>query len=149
MLLLTCCLLLLPSWESVIVLCFVVRYFMSILVLISSWWGIESWLLLVVCLPDVSWLFCGSSSRYHGFVCSLWLWYFVIILTDYFCGGHVLWRIIFFLVTFLPNSFEIILIIGFREEDILSFMYRYIFLTDQLVVANFEGQPMTISAISF
>ena len=32
-LLLTFCLLLLPLWESVIVLCFVVRYFMSILVL--------------------------------------------------------------------------------------------------------------------
>ena len=36
MLLLTICLLLLPLWESVIVLCFVVRYFMSILVLQSS-----------------------------------------------------------------------------------------------------------------
>ena len=32
LLLLTCCLLLLPLWESVIVLCFVVRYFMCILV---------------------------------------------------------------------------------------------------------------------
>ena len=36
LLLLTCCLLLLPLWESVIVLCFVVRYFMSFLVLQSS-----------------------------------------------------------------------------------------------------------------
>ena len=36
LLLLTFCLLLLPLWESVIVLCFVVRYFMSILVLLSS-----------------------------------------------------------------------------------------------------------------
>ena len=35
LLLLTCCLLLLPLWESVIVLCFVVRYFMSLLVLHS------------------------------------------------------------------------------------------------------------------
>ena len=35
-LLLLTCLLLLPLWESVIVLCFVVRYFMSILVLQSS-----------------------------------------------------------------------------------------------------------------
>ena len=34
--LLTFCLLLLPLWESEIVLCFVVRYFMSILVLQSS-----------------------------------------------------------------------------------------------------------------
>ena len=33
LLLLTFCLLLLPLWESVIVLCLVVRYFMSILVL--------------------------------------------------------------------------------------------------------------------
>ena len=37
------CLLLIPLWESVIVQCFVVRYFMSILVLQSSWWGRESW----------------------------------------------------------------------------------------------------------
>ena len=36
LLLLTFCLLLLPLWESVIVLCFVVRYFLSILVLQSS-----------------------------------------------------------------------------------------------------------------
>ena len=36
LLLLTFCLLLLPMWESVIVLCFVERYFMSILVLQSS-----------------------------------------------------------------------------------------------------------------
>ena len=36
LLLLTFCLLLLPLWESVIVLCFVVRYFMPILVLQSS-----------------------------------------------------------------------------------------------------------------
>ena len=41
LLLLTLCLLLLPLWESVIVLCFVVRYFMSILVLQSSSWGRE------------------------------------------------------------------------------------------------------------
>ena len=27
---------------------------------------------------------CGSSSRCHGFVCSLWLWCFLIILTYYF-----------------------------------------------------------------
>ena len=36
LLLLAFCLLLLPLWESVIALCFVVRYFMSILVLQSS-----------------------------------------------------------------------------------------------------------------
>ena len=82
LLFLTFCLLLLPSlWESVINLCFVVRYFMSILVLLSSWWGRESWLLCLICLPGVSWWFSGSSSRCHGVVCGLWLWYFLIILT--------------------------------------------------------------------
>ena len=45
-----------PMWESVIVLCFVVCYFVSILVLQSSWWGRESWMLCLVCLPGVSWL---------------------------------------------------------------------------------------------
>ena len=77
-------LLLLPLWESVIVLRFVVSYFMSILVLQSSWWGRESWLLCLICLPGVSWWLSGSSSRCHGVVCGLWLWYFLIILT-YYC----------------------------------------------------------------
>ena len=36
LLLFICCLLLFPLWESVIVQCFVVRYFMPILVLLSS-----------------------------------------------------------------------------------------------------------------
>ena len=54
LLLLTCFLLLLPLWESVIVLCFVVCYFVSILVLQSSRWVRESWLLCFVCLPGVS-----------------------------------------------------------------------------------------------
>ena len=54
---------------------------MSILVLQSSWWGRESWLLCLICLPGVSWWLSGSSSRCHGVVCSLWLWYFLIILT--------------------------------------------------------------------
>ena len=83
LLLLTFSLLLLPLWESVIVLWFVVRYFMSILVLQSSWWGRESWLLCLICLYGVSWWLSGSSSRCHGVVCSLWLWYFLIILTYY------------------------------------------------------------------
>ena len=87
LLLLTFCLLLLPLWESVIVLCFVVRYFMSILVLQSSWWGRESWLLYLICLPGVSWWLSGSSSRCQGVVCSLWLWYFLIILTYYLDGN--------------------------------------------------------------
>ena len=84
LLLLTYCWLLLPLWESVIVLCFVVRYFMSILVLQSSWWGRESWLLCLICLPGVSWWLSGSSSRCHGVVFGLLLWYFLIILTYYF-----------------------------------------------------------------
>ena len=46
-------------------------------------WGREPPLLCFVCLPGVSWVFCGSSSRCHGFVCSLWLRYFLIIPSDY------------------------------------------------------------------
>ena len=42
---------LLTLWDSVIVLCFVLRYFVSILVLQSSRWGRESWLRCFVCLP--------------------------------------------------------------------------------------------------
>ena len=90
LLLLTFCLLLLPLWESVIVLCFVVRYFISILVLQSSWWGRESWLLCLICLPGVSWWLSGSSSRCQWVVCSLWLWYFLIILTYYFLFKRLL-----------------------------------------------------------
>ena len=62
------CLLLLPLWESVIVLCFVVRYYMSILVLQSSWYGREGWLLCLICLLGVSWWLSGYSSRCHGVV---------------------------------------------------------------------------------
>ena len=51
LLLIRCCLLL-QLWDSVIVLCFDVHYFVSILVLQSSLWGRESWLLCFVCLPD-------------------------------------------------------------------------------------------------
>ena len=54
LLLLTFCLLLLPLRESVIVLCFVVRYFMSVLVLQSSWWERENWLCCLICLTGVS-----------------------------------------------------------------------------------------------
>ena len=41
------------------VLCFVVRYFMSNLVLQSSRWGGESWLRCLICLPGVSWWLSG------------------------------------------------------------------------------------------
>ena len=91
LLLLTFCLLLLPLWESVIVLCFAVRYFMSILVLQLSCWGRESWLLCLICLPGVSTWLSGTSSRCHGVVCNLWLWYFLIILTNYFLS-HCVWE---------------------------------------------------------
>ena len=46
---------------------------------------LESWLLCLICLPGVSWWLSGSSSRCHGVVCGLWLWYFLIIPTYYFC----------------------------------------------------------------
>ena len=84
LLLLVQCWLLLPVWDSVIVLCFVVRYFMSILVLQESWWERGSWLLYFVCLAVVSWLLLGSYSWWQGFVCSLWMWYFLITRTYYF-----------------------------------------------------------------
>ena len=54
LLLLIFCLLLLSLWESVVVLCFVEHYFMSILVFQSPWWGKESWLHCFVCLPGIS-----------------------------------------------------------------------------------------------
>ena len=61
---------LLLLWESVIVLCFVVRYFMSILVLQSSSWGRELVALLNLsswCLVMVDWLF----SWCHRVICGL------------------------------------------------------------------------------
>ena len=36
--------------------------------------------LCVMCLLGGSCLLCDSSSRCHGFLCSLWLWYFLIIV---------------------------------------------------------------------
>ena len=51
-LLLTCCLLLHPLWDSVIVLCFVVRFYvLSSFAIILR--GKESWLLCLVRLPGV------------------------------------------------------------------------------------------------
>ena len=59
LLLLTCCLLLLPLWKSVIVLCFVVRYFVSIIAIIFIGkrelvvlFNLSSW-----CLVTAVWLF--------------------------------------------------------------------------------------------
>ena len=77
--------LLLLLWDSVNFSMFCCVNFVSILVLQSSRWGRESWLFCFVCLPGVSWLLCGSTSRYYGFVCSLSLCFFLIILNYYFC----------------------------------------------------------------
>ena len=52
--------------------------------IVIIWWGRESWLLCLICLPGVSWWLSGSSSRFHGVVCGLRLWYFLIIITYYF-----------------------------------------------------------------
>ena len=43
------------------------------------------------CLPGVSWWLSGSSSRCHVVVCSLWLWFFLIILTYYLCVLIHIW----------------------------------------------------------
>ena len=67
---------------------------MSILVLQSSWWRRESWLLCLICLPGVSWWLSGSSSQCHGVVCSFWLWYFLIVLTYYSCVLQLLKHVI-------------------------------------------------------
>ena len=60
-----------------------VIYFVFILVLQSFWRGRESWLLCFYCPTDVLLLkmFCGYSSRCYGLICSVWLWYFLVILT--------------------------------------------------------------------
>ena len=102
-LLLIQCWLLLPLWDSLIVLCFAVGFcywsmlccalLCVLLVLHSSRWGRKSWLLCFVWLPGVSLLLCGSSSRWHVFdictltcfFCSLWLWYCLIIHRYYCC----------------------------------------------------------------
>ena len=64
-------------------LCFGMHYFMSFLVLQPSWRGRGSWLLCSYCLLDVLLLVmsCSSSARCHGLACSLFLWYFLVVLT--------------------------------------------------------------------
>ena len=52
--------------------------------------AIICWWLCLICLPGVSWWLSGSSLRRHGVVCGLWLWYFLIILTYYFCNRRCL-----------------------------------------------------------
>ena len=104
-LLLIRCRLLLPLLDSVIGLCLAVRYFISILVLQSSWWGKGGWFLYLVCLPGVWWLLCGFSSRCHGVVCSLWLRYFLIRLIYYFEVAGVSWNLLaWFKTTYLKKT---------------------------------------------
>ena len=106
---------------------------MSLLVLQSFWWGRESWLLCLVCLPGVSWLLCDSSSRCHGVVCSLWLWYFLIILTYHFIFS-----------TFLQNFISIFIIK--KSEQSLSCLLREIVywnLVEQfhIHIPEFQNNP--------
>ena len=56
---------------------------LSFLVLQSSRWEKESWLHDVCCILNVMSLlsFFDSSLRWHGLVCSMWLWHFLAILT--------------------------------------------------------------------
>ena len=117
---------LLPLWDSVIVLRFVVRYFISILVLQSSFWGRESWLLCLICLPGVSWWLDGSSSRCHGVVCGLWLWYFLIILTYFFISKLNLscakdFRNLNSMVTWCINWRRLMALIIFQRSSIKQF----------------------------
>ena len=67
-------------------LCFVMQYLVSFLALQSSCQGRESWLFYFNYLPDVLkvLVFNGSSSWCHVLVCSVLLWYFLIILTCFF-----------------------------------------------------------------
>ena len=66
----------------------------------------EGWMLCLVCLPGVSWWLCGYSSQCHGFVCSLWLWYFPIILT--FFGCHLCeQRWLWWVCTFARSSLSL------------------------------------------
>ena len=60
----------------------IILMMMQELVALVSLSSCVSWLLC--CLSScVSWLLCCFSSRCHGFVDSLWVWYFLIILTYY------------------------------------------------------------------
>ena len=97
---------------AVFVLCFVVRNFISILVLQSSWWGRESRLLCLICLLGVSWWLSGSSSRCHGVVCSLRLWYFLIILTYFFFLWLFLtasWVVLQYVIAVFPDHSHLLL----------------------------------------
>ena len=82
------CLLLLPLWESGIVLCFAVRYFMSMLVLQSSCWGRE----LVALLNLSSWC---SVMVERFFLAVPWgcLRFVIVVFPDH---THLLFLFLFF-----------------------------------------------------
>ena len=79
--------------QSVIVLCFVVRYFISNLVLQSSWWGRKSWSVLLNlsswCLVMVEWLFLAVSLACLRFVIVVfpdhthYFWYLIVLIPDF------------------------------------------------------------------
>ena len=105
LLLLTFCLLLLPLWESVVVLCFVVRCFVSILVLWSSWWG--GWLVALLglsswCLMRVGRLFLAVPRGCLRFV--------IVVFPDH---AHLL----FFICMFTRSDLNAV------KNDPLSLMY--------------------------
>ena len=52
----------------------------------AKFYNLEAWLLYFNCLSDALLLlvFCDTSSQCHGFLCSVELWYFLIILTYFF-----------------------------------------------------------------
>ena len=106
---------------------------MSVLVLQSSWWGRESWLLCLICLPGVSWWLSGSSSRCHGVVCGLWLWYFLIILTYYF--SSLLYEYSHFLTTLFDNT-HIFAQIFSSETKIVIFICKLCLQTANRVYKN-------------
>ena len=64
-------------------LCFVLQYFVPFLVLKSSGWGRESWVLYFCCVLNAMFLlsFFGPSSRCRGLVCSMYLWHSLVVLT--------------------------------------------------------------------
>ena len=107
------------------------------LVLKSSYWRRESLLLCFVCLPGFSWLLYGSSSRCHSFFCSLWLWYYLIILTIFSRGGSgVDWLNVFINVfgSFIHKSFVT------NMSQAQKYLYYLVWLVTQNTMSNFDGR---------
>ena len=70
-------------WGVMLSPCFIFQYFMSILVMHSSCWGRQSWLLYNYCILGVMWLlpFFAASSWCCGLDSSVWLWHFLVIFS--------------------------------------------------------------------